>query len=188
MTTINQISKFAVYLKLIGNYSFFRQQIGAFFNDPKDYVGTRMTDSSYNMEDGKPSVGMIEVPAPLDSVTTKNRVMGTFENLEGKYWWDASESLFDIDLDLDNNLHIWLLQKDKKIIQYYNNIEPFTLPETEANKDKIIKGLGLEIQRSCYSSNESSGNKPDQEDEFGLLINNDTSVSIISKWIIKRKK
>ena len=100
-----------------------------------------MTDSSYNMEDGKPSVGMIEVPPPLDSVTTKNIVMGTFENLEGKYWWDASESLYDIDLDLDNNLHIWVLQKDKKIIQYYNNIEPFTLPETEANKDKIIKGL-----------------------------------------------
>ena len=65
------------------------------------------------------------------NVTTKNIVNDTIGNLEGKYWWDASESLYDIDLDLDNNLHIWVLQKDKKVIQYYNNIEPFTLPETE---------------------------------------------------------
>ena len=65
--------------------------------------------------------------------------MGTFENLEGKYWWDTYESLFDIDLDLDNNLHICLLCEDKNnsILQQHRT----TLPETEANKDKIIKGL-----------------------------------------------
>lgn len=172
-----------IYLKLVGNYLFFRQQIAEFFNNPQEYVSSRMNDTAFNMGNGKSRVGMIEVPAPLDSVTTKNRVMDTTGNLEGKYWWDASESLYDIDLDLDNNLHIWVLQKDKKVIQYYNNIEPFTLPETEANKDKIIKELKIRNSKGGFVTPqaESSGNKPTEEDQFRLLINDDTSVSIIGK-------
>lgn len=172
-----------VYLKLVGNYTPFRQHIGEFFYNPQKYVSTRINDNAFIMGSGKSRVGMIEIPAPLDSVTTKNIVNDTIGNLEGKYWWDASESLYDIDLDLDNNLHIWVLQKDKKVIQYYNNIEPFTLPETEENNDKIIKGLKIRNSKGGFVTPqaESSGNKPTEEDEFTLLINDDTSVSIIGK-------
>ena len=172
-----------VYLKLVGVYTAFREHIGEFFYNPQKYVNDKINDTAFNMENGKPSVGMINIPAPLDSVRTKHIINDTIGNLEGKYWWDASESLYDIDLDLDNNLHIWVLQKDKKVIQYYNNIEPFTLPETEANKDKILKGLKIRNSKGGFVTPqaESSGNKPTEEDEFTLLINDDTSVSIIGK-------
>ena len=53
----------------------------------------------------------------------------------------------------------------------------------EANKDKIIKGLKIRNSKGGFVTPRanSSGNKPTEDDQFTLLINDDTSVSIIGK-------